>query len=686
MADEILIFDATGSNPDGSNPGSPLQVGPGTSYGLLAHSYPAPALAVTYSSSVDTEGENAVARRHQNRVITIQLDMVDATDALLKALQAKFAKLQAEGGTLKRTMKNGDVRIYDIVAGDAWDPVFDLKYVLGDLAEVTMTLPARPYARGTEQDLGDNTETTLPALVFTEASIPGDVAALGRLVIDNDVAADQWWAIWGVENNSRYDTTQSSAALFYEAEGRTALGGSATAAGPSGASGGGSNVMRNTALTTNYVSILSTQASGGGAHLTHIGNFRVFARFQVATSAAGSVSVGLEWSEGDFRRPTRNPVTTLDSSLNGTWVLVDLGIVNVTKPLVGSQRWEGRIIAKSTATGDDIDIDWLMLVPVDYASGEVSGVIRPTTPTAFSVRDEFDQSAGALTGKTLPSGGTWSGAGDADDFAVETTGKTAQRVAISDAGGSPVGTGRWVRAGSAMTNTQVQVDFKRTANPSSSVLIQGVFARYVDTSNFVMAYINPGSGPLGETTINWVVNVAGTVAAGDTNADIVTVDDIIGSWYTLRLAVDAGGRITVWFGPQGRVSDVPIFHIRHADAATGGTLASGTCGFYDGNLGSTAITRNYDNFAVGVHDADAAVFASQSLQISHSGVVREDSTGSYWTKPSSYEGDYLRVPPSGAEAYAARAIVKLSRNEPTALPDSATDDLSARLFVTPRYL
>lgn len=682
MADEILEFDPVSE--DAAN--SPLSIGEATSYRIVENSYPAPPLNVLYSSSIDTEGEIPVTRRHGNREITFRLEFVDAAGTLLAALQEKFAKLQLKGGTLKRTTKNAEVRIYDILAADGWSPVLDIKYYRGNLTEVSMTLPAKPYWRAAEVDLGDNTETTLPCLIFSESNVDGDVSALGRLVIDDDSGADQWWTVWGIETTEHYTHTTStgSGALFYEAESRTALGGSATAAGSSSPSGAGSNVMRNTALTTNWLSILSTQATGAGAHLTHVGTFRVFSRFYVPATSTGDVSVALEWAEGDFRRPVRNAVTTFDGSLRATWVIVDLGLVALTKPTTGAQRWEGRIVAKSTVAGDDIDTDWLMLVPADVGSGEVSGVVRPTTPTTFTVRDEFDQTAGALTGKTLPSTGTWSGSGDADDFAVETTGKTAQRTATADAGGSPVGTGRWVRAGSAMTNTQAQVDYKRSGAPSS-VLIQGVFARYVDTSNFVMAYVNAGSGTGGATTINWVVNEAGVVAAGDTNTTTVSVDDTSGAFYTLRLAVDTGGRITVWWGPQGLVSDTPVFHVRHAAAATGGALASGVCGFYDYNPG-TALTRNYDNFAVGVHAADAAVFASQSLQLSHNGLVREDSTGSYWTRPSRYEGDYLRVPASGAEGLGIRAIVKTSRNEITTLPDTATDDLSARLFVTPRGL
>src|SRR5688500_3114552 len=132
MADEILIFDAAGSNVDGTDPGSPLSIGPGTSYPLLEASFPAPPLNVQYASSVDTEGEMAVSRRYGNRTITLRLAMDEsgANNTLLDALAVKLTKLQREGGTLKRTRKDGTVRIYDIVAGDGWDPTYDETYLL----------------------------------------------------------------------------------------------------------------------------------------------------------------------------------------------------------------------------------------------------------------------------------------------------------------------------------------------------------------------------------------------------------------------------------------------------------------------------------------------------------------------------------------------------------------------------
>ena len=60
------------------------------------------------------------------------------------------------------------------------------------------------------------------------------------------------------------------------------------------------------------------------------------------------------------------------------------------------------------------------LVPVD----EGYGVLRAPLSADYGVavypgRDEFNQSAGALTGKTAQVGGVWVGAGDADDFNVD---------------------------------------------------------------------------------------------------------------------------------------------------------------------------------------------------------------------------------------------------------------------------
>jgi len=80
------------------------------------------------------------------------------------------------------------------------------------------------------------------------------------------------------------------------------------------------------------------------------------------------------------------------------------------------------------------------------------------------------------------------------------------------------------------------------------------------------------------------------------------------------------------------------------------------------------------------------MFASQSLEVRHDAVLREDSTGSLWGPVSAYRGDLLTVPASGKESRTCEFLVKACRNNPYTGADTGIDDISARLYVTPRGL
>jgi hypothetical protein len=529
-------------------------------------------------------------------------------------------------------------------------------------------------------------ETALPALIFSvPATHPkGDVPALGRLTVTEAQAIDQAWVAYGMETNDDYTHTDStgSGALFYEAETRTALGGSATAAGPSGASGAGSNVMRSASLPVEYISILSTQATGGGAHLSHVGSFRVYARVQAPTTNTGTVTIGLEYASGDFRRFTRNSVTTIDSTWEGTWRLVDLGIVTIEKLRIGTQRWEGRVIAQSTIIGDKIDVDCLMFFPT-MTSGVASAVLQIPALASVTARDDFAQTAGALTGKTLPVGGTWVGAGDLDDFNVTGSG-TVQRTVGSDASNSA---GRFAIAGtSVLTSSFAAFDIGSTVSGQQATRM-GIILRYTDTSNYLFV------GSDATSTFRIIKVVAGT----PTTIASVNLVDVFADLVVALLALIAGGSVSAWVDANGRVvgrldftnagySQVALAGAYDSALATGGALASGKVGFYDAFSGGATPTRTYDNFIAAPYTADAAMFASQSMEFRHDGVVREDSAGVIWPSVSLFEGDMLRVPVTGREGRSVRFIVKGSRNVPPLMPDPAIDDISATLAVTPRFL
>ncbi len=665
-------------------------------YRLTAMDLTPPPVEGQYAGSVDTEGDPAVGYRHLNRIIRLEYLVRGGTDQAVEsnlyALQQKVDKLRRERGTLKLTTQTGDTVTGDVLNAQIRELTLDRRYVRNRVIPLVLEFECLPYFRGTPILLGDHVETTFPCLIFTETGLAGDVPGLGKLVIDDDQGQDQSWVVWGVQ--SRYYDSAASAALFYEAEGRTPLGGSATAAGPAGASGGGSNVMRNTALATSYQAILSTQASGGGAHLSHIGTYRVFVRVQTPTSNTGEVSVALEWGAGDFRAFTKNQERVLGAIDEGVWRLLDMGLVYLPRVTSGLQRWEGRVLAKTTAAGDDIDADYLFLVPVDEGSGEVAVAPRVITPTAFAARDEFDQSAGALTGKTLPVGGTWVGSGDADDFTVDTTNHLAERSpALDDSAGvfgALAASGRFLVAGtSTFTDLVVQVaarSFDQHGGSPSSW--QCVLARYVDTNNWLIFGRRHAS--TGENRLVLIKRVAGTVttiASWDMRSiwGVYFDHSVPDPFKTVRLQVSAQGRWLAWAGES---SETLTFVGGGQDAAlaTGGALASGKCGIYDENQDvATTEAHHYDDFLAFVPPADAAIFASQSLEIRHNAVEREDSSGVLLAKVA-YEGDYLQVPPAGREGRTARFIVKACRNDPQTMPDSAIDDLSGRLTYTPRHL
>lgn len=208
----------------------------------------------------------------------------------------------------------------------------------------------------------------------------------------------------------------------------------------------------------------------------------------------------------------------------------------------------------------------------------------------------------------------------------------------------------------------------------------GLVLRYVDDNNNLWVVAES----TGLVTVTKRIASTNTVLASATGSPYTATSV---PYHTLRARVSAAGRFAVWQVPQGTETfGAPLIAGSDSALATGGTLASGKSGFMDFNDSVSAFERDYDNFWAASTAQDAAIFPSQSLEIRHNLARREDVGGTLWVEPSSYEGDYLRVPPAGAEARTLRVIVKMSRNAPGEGPDGGIDDISARLFVTPRYL
>jgi hypothetical protein len=664
---ESLVIDPLSE--DASNTVLTL-INPGAGIDVMSQKYPLADRDRLTASGADVEGMPLVQSQFRARTITLEVRCF-GTHTVMRAklaeLTTKVGKLARYGGTLQRTLTNGDVIVFDIQDADLDVPA-DFYMVTKNSAICTLTLLCKPFGRGPTTTYGSASETTLPELVFTVTAPLGDVPALGKLEVTEGSAVDQWFVQWGLESHyypgSAAGTT--TAALAFSGVTRLAYNGAAALA-VSGAANG--TVLNQGTLTTSYGAMCSL-ASSGTVYPTHIGTYGVWARLYMGTANAGTVTAALEWSQADLLNYTRNDGTVLVPSRKGAFLHTYLGQVRLDKVTTGVQRWDGRIIAKSTTVGDDLAVDRLYLFPVLDGYGEASGVQRAFAPTVFSARDEFEQTAGALTGKTLPTGGTWGGAGDADDFTMDTTGHTAQRTAVSDTATS-ARFGRLVTA-SGPSLAAVTVSAQVTSVPASSGAYGGVIARYVDASNFVCATFRGASGPLTEFVLfKFVGGVATTLRS---SVVFTSVDS--GSVY---LVVGAAGNY--W----AAIAGVIALSGSDADLATGGALASGKVGIVDWQPNATAATRSYDNFLAYSPPADAAMYASKKLSVYHDHVGRQDSSGTAEWKPSDYRGDYLHIPPAQYGG-TARMIVKACRTDPYTGVDSGIDDISAVLSVTPRYL
>lgn len=375
MAGEQLLLD-----PTSESTGTQLDITDATlGYYLISHEYPDPDIDVVHASSIDTEGAVPAAGKHQPRTIGIVIRCVQATGGtpsigtIVSNLQRKIGKLFREGGTYRRVLPSGDTITFDVLRfGARINVPAEKRWISRSAVDVTITLTCQPYGLGpsTSVTLTPNTATSKAPLVCAASTIKGDVPALGELVIQN-VTATKTLVIWGLRSR-HYD---SGSPLFYEAESLTA-GFAVANAGFSGASGAGANkVMRHS-----NVGLFADPAFNLSA--AHIGTYRVFARVQASTTNTGTVSVRVSWfprGAGAARGVVNDwvPVVTAGSvPIEGSWVLADLGLVTLPEARLGSQAWYATFDAKSTVATDDLDWDWIALVPVDEGSGRLE-VIEP---------------------------------------------------------------------------------------------------------------------------------------------------------------------------------------------------------------------------------------------------------------------------------------------------------------------
>jgi len=255
-----------------------------------------------------------------------------------------------------------------------------------------------------------------PIDTFVVENIPGQVPAWPHLTLYEASGATVNHVEIGVLNE--YVAASAPAILLQAVTQITALGGSSNTR----ASSYSTNILR-AALATTPVAV------GEATGQNNKGGWKVRARIY---PSATTVRVRLAWRVGSGPY-AHEPWRTVPGS--AAWYDVDLGSVTIPEISVGTHSVTFRLEAMSTSGSPTVDLDVFEILPTDSYL-KLRGASSLDTPTsAIVAMDDFStQTSGAVTGKTplLAPAGNWSGAGDADDFQVNTSDQSIYRDAVSD--------------------------------------------------------------------------------------------------------------------------------------------------------------------------------------------------------------------------------------------------------------
>lgn len=438
---------------------------------------------------------------------------------------------------------------------------------------------------------------------------------------------------------------------------------------------GGSSATRAGSLSTNVVR--ATFSTGSATvcksdRLTHRGRKRVRAR---VFASAAAVQVRIAWRVGDASY-SYSPWRTVPAV--STWVDMVVDNVLIKQVPVGDHFWDFRIEARTNAGMETIDVDFVTLFPADQYS--VCRQIDDLTGLSILLSDDFNQSSGDYTGKSMDIGGSVSSGGDGNDFVLDTANHRISRTATGDTDL----TGRYVYAGNAMTDCIVSASPYPVESPTGSggKFRRGVLFRYVDANNYALAFAEA------DTSVSpavYTLKIYKVVATVKTLVASVVVSASTPSAY--------GAPLTVTARSNGDVSvSRDAYRVEGNDAvfATGGALASGKAGIYDELSGGTSAgTRGFDDFRASSLDPPQPVMHdSGAVLLTHNAALRESSDGNSLGAIQGFRGKHLTLPPATRNGKRTLLAVRSRRfNVDDGRPDTGLSDaLTGSLVVTPRVL
>lgn len=329
-----------------------------------------------YEAELQKWGSTVVDFRVPNRMVTINL-LVGADnsgesgfiDAAMQ-LRQKVALFQREGGWIQRGF---DVPMYADVVSAAL--TFADQYGETGFLEsnVILTLECLPDFYGDEIELDLITCTGYCAAVLqkdgVQAVIDGDHGGRCRIVITDTSGHDQRELWWGFRSR-HYDSDPLAKLALGYADLYTNGVDLPSAVTLSGAYAG--HALPNVFLSSPTVGFFERSwalINPTPANLTHVGSYRVLARFQQTGTGAAEVKLG--WGVGDAWHPVTNDIATLYQF--NDFAILDLGVVRIDEwdPAL-PQGWLGAIESAVSTTGSlQMYLDEIWLQPLDESAGRL---------------------------------------------------------------------------------------------------------------------------------------------------------------------------------------------------------------------------------------------------------------------------------------------------------------------------
>jgi len=650
-----------------------------STFGLAELSCPPPKQRQEWIGAADSEWQ-ALTRNplHENRevVARIQVNPQSTMDlahdkVALVIDKLRLASRTPDGVALTWTPATGTRTVtFDVLAGEITDLPID--WASGWLAlapTFTIRMVCKPYWRGTET-LVSTASSSTPFVAQEITGVTGDIPALGRLIVTDTATQHRRHVEWGVEGQF-YNAATS---LLVDSDDMVVSGFGGTQTTTTGAYD--PNAAGNNSITC----ALTTNATGvaGVGNLSHVGTFLVKGRVQ---ATAALVEVRLVWQAADGP-VTANDWVTLTVGASA-WEELDLGTITVPVVLAGTQRWTGRIEARTTTGTNTLILDYLILIPTLEGYGKARATTANTAGTVTGYDQFTSTTAGnVLNARVAPAGGTWATSGVATDFVFTdfplATDETVKRITAAEA--SP----RFAILGTA-TPADVQVSasvyatipFPATIGDAISL---GVIARWVDSSNYLFARVYHWAGG---GAFNAYLQICQVVAGTPTTIASLGPSSVIlfSTWNVIELTAYATGRVIVRLLDATGAATLRTVDGTSTAVATGGALATGKSGLYDHGNATSGGVRCYDNFAVSTPSPEPIiVYSGRNMQIRYDDTIRQDSTGTYIGRPASYRGSRFLVPTG-----TSRVIVKARRADiETSADANVTDATQIQVGWTPR--